>query len=139
MVGGGKNKIKGMYKYIAFTILFGTLFQSFILVLFYWATYEIKLKFDLKLIIGALTTIFVMGILISIYYLLNFDKNIVNWRITSRTYKPRYSFFSEYFFEYLFSAFSFYILLAILHVIVLAALTGFLVLVRVIYLLTSFL
>lgn len=125
LVGGGKNKIKGMYKYIAFTILFGTLFQSFILVLFYWATYEIKLKFDLKLIIGALTTIFVMGILISIYYLLNFDKNIVNWRITSRAYKPRYSFFSEYFFEYLFSAFSFYILLAILHVIVLAALTGF--------------
>ncbi|NLR26130.1 hypothetical protein FV196_08570, partial [Rothia dentocariosa] len=57
LVGGGKNKIKGMYKYIAFTILFGTLFQSFILVLFYWATYEIKLKFDLKLIIGALTTI----------------------------------------------------------------------------------
>lgn len=125
LVGGGKNKIKGMYKYIAFTILFGTLFQIFILMLFYWAMYEIKLKFDLKLIIGALTTIFVMGILISIYYLLNFDKNIVNWRIISRVYKPRYSFFSEYFFEYLFPAFSFYILLAILHGIVLVALTGF--------------
>ena len=123
LVGGDINVMKGMHKYIAFTILSGIIFQVFILVVFYWVMYGIKLNFDLEFIIGVLTAIFIFCVLMSIYYLLISSKNIVNSRINFRVYKPRYSFFSEYFFEYLFCVFLIYIALAILHGTVLLAVT----------------
>ena len=123
LVEGGKNKIKGMYKYIAFTILFGMIFQILSLCLFYWVMYGIKLNLDLEFIIIVLTAVFVFCVLISIYYLLGSSKNIVNSRINFRVYKPRYSFFSEYFFEFLFCVFSIYTALVILHGTVLIAVT----------------
>lgn len=123
LVGGGKNKIKGIYKYIAFTILFGMIFQILSLCFLYWVIYGSKLNLDFEFIIRALTAIFVLCVLVSIHYLLICSKNIVNWRINFRVYKPRYSFFSEYFFEYLFCVFSIYIALAILHGTVLIAVT----------------
>ena len=123
LVGVDINVMKGVYKYIAFTILFGTIFQVFILVVFYWVMYSIKLNIDLEFIIRALTAIFVFCVLISVYYLLISSKNIVNSIINFRVYKLRYSFFSEYFFEYLFCVFLLYIALAILHGAVLIAVT----------------